>query len=112
MLYLAEGEPLAQSTLAGIITASATVLTALGGVVLAISVLIPILRNSRTTMAQVGQVHTIVNQQRTDSQRYIIALTEALRKQGIEIPVDQSLPVAGQADAQPGQPTRPDAVGG
>jgi hypothetical protein len=89
----------APSTVAGIITASATVLTALGGVILAISVLIPNLRLMRRTANQVETVHTIVNQQRTDQQRYNIALVQLLKKNGIEVPVDQSLPVSGVPDA-------------
>ncbi len=79
------------SSVAGIITACATVLIALGGVLTAVSVLLPILRGTRQNMAAIGEVHTIVNQQRTDAKRYEIALTEALRKAGIEVPVDQSL---------------------
>lgn len=80
------------SNLAGIITAVATVITACGGLLLAVSVLLPMLRQTR-------QIHTIVNQQRTDQQRYNIALVELLKKNNIEIPIDQSLPVTGQADA-------------
>jgi len=82
----------APSTGAGIITAIATVITALGGLILAFSVLLPILK-------QVKQVHTIVNQQRTDQQRYNIALVELLKKHGIEVPIDQSLPVTHAPDA-------------
>jgi hypothetical protein len=93
------------SSIAGVITAAATVITALGGLLLAFAVLLPILRNTKATAKQVGAVHTIVNQQRTDAQRYQIALTELLRKHGIEIPIDQSLPVTGVPDAEPGQPT-------
>lgn len=95
---------MADSTTAGIITAVATALTALGGLILAISVLVPILRSTRRVETQVGVVHTIVNQQRTDAQRYNIALSEVLRAHGIDIPVDQSLPVTGHGDAEPGQP--------
>lgn len=87
------------STIAGTITALATVITALGGLVLAVSVLIPNLRLSRRVEKEVKTVHTIVNQQRTDAQRYNIALAEVLRKHGIELPVDQSLPVTGVGDA-------------
>jgi hypothetical protein len=96
---------IAPSTYAGILTAIATILTAIGGIILAISVLIPILRNTRETSRQVGVIHTIVNQQRTDAQRYNIALREALRKAGVDVPIDQSLPVEGEADALPGQPS-------
>jgi len=81
------------STVAGIITASATVLIALGGLVTAITVLIPILRQSRKTHEQVEQVHTLVNQQRTDSLRYQVALIEALRAHQIDVPIDQSLAI-------------------
>lgn len=72
------------STLAGIITAAATVITACGGVILAISVLIPILRQTR-------QIHTIVNQQRTDMERYQRALVAVLKEHGIDVPIDQSI---------------------
>lgn len=88
---LVDGAP-PESTLAGIITASAAVFTALGGLVLAIGVLIPILRNSKSTLNQVMDVHHIVNQQRTDAQRYQHALVMALKHAGIEVPADQSLP--------------------
>jgi hypothetical protein len=76
----------------------------MGGIILAIAVLLPILRNSKEVKDQVGTIHTIVNQQRTDAQRYNIALTELLKKHGIEVPIDQSLPVVGEPDPQPGQP--------
>lgn len=73
------------SSLAGVITAIAASITAIGGFILSITVLIPMLRTSKST-------HNIVNQQRTDMQNYIRALTTELRKHGIDIPVDQSLP--------------------
>jgi hypothetical protein len=92
---------LADSTLAGIITATATVITALGGLLMALTVLVPILRSSKRTETEVGKVHTIVNQQRTDQERYNIALVELLKKHDIEVPVDQSKPVIGQPDATP-----------
>lgn len=95
----------AQSSTAGVITAIATLVTAVGGLLAVFIVLIPILRNTRVTTSQVESIHTIVNQQRTDAQRYNIALTEALRKAGIAVPIDQSLPVTGQPDASPGQPS-------
>lgn len=86
------------STAAGIITAIATLLTAIGVLITAVAVLVPILRTVRI-------VHTIVNQQHTDMQRYQVALIEALRVAGIVVPIDQSLPVPGHDDAKPGQPT-------
>lgn len=80
-----------ESTTAGVVTASATVLTALGGLVLAVSVLIPILRNSRKTLVQVADVHTIVNQQRTDLLSYQQLLIRALSAAGVTVPEDASV---------------------
>lgn len=81
------------NTTANVITAIAATITALGGLVVAVGLLLPTLRGVR-------QVHTIVNQQRTDMQRYNIALAEALKRAGIEVPIDQSLPVT----SDPAQP--------
>lgn len=72
------------SSLAGIITAFASVLIAVGGIITAFSVLIPILRQTRA-------VHKIVNQQRTDMLRYQQALIRALAAHGIAVPLDQSI---------------------
>lgn len=95
----------AVSTTAGIITAIGTIFTAFGGLLIAVSVLVPTLRTAKRAVAVVETVHTIVNQQRTDAQRYNIALSQLLREHGITPPIDQSLPVPGIADALPGQPT-------
>jgi hypothetical protein len=88
------------SSTAQVVTAIATLVTAVGGIILAFSVLLPILRNSKDTRDQVGAVHVIVNQQRTDLQRYNAALLGALKKAGIEVPVDQSVPII-EEDAGP-----------
>ena len=72
-------------TVAGIIAAIATSITALGGLVVSIKVLIPMLRTGRDT-------HKIVNQQRTDMQNWNRALVRTLRAHDIDIPVDQSKP--------------------
>lgn len=74
----------APSTWAGIITAAATLMTAVGATVLAFA--------QARTLRQVRQVHTIVNQQRTDAMNFQRALIRALVDHGIEVPVDQSLP--------------------
>jgi len=86
------------SSLAGIITASATVITAVGGLVLALGVLIPTLRNSQVAkqaavkaVEGVQEVHTMVNQQRTDMQKRVEDLIAALQAAGVRIPKDQSL---------------------
>lgn len=71
-------------TIAGMITAIATVLTALGGMVVSVTVLLPVLRQTR-------QVHKIVNQQKTDMERYRRALEAVLKAHDIELPVDQSI---------------------
>jgi len=79
------------STLAGIITAAASVLTSVGLIVSAVSVLVPILRTTRQTKTAVQEVHIIVNQQRTDLVNYQRALVKALVAAGIDVPDDQSL---------------------
>lgn len=76
---------------AAIITAVATVLTALGGLVLALAVLVPTLRAARRAESAVAEVHTMVNQQRTDAARYTAVLVDALRSAGMNVPDDQSL---------------------
>jgi hypothetical protein len=72
------------STLAGVITAVSTLFLAIGGVITAFTVLIPILRQTKST-------HKIVNQQRTDMLRFQRALIRALTDAGIEVPIDQSV---------------------
>jgi hypothetical protein len=76
---------------AAIVTAFASVLTALGGLALAIGVLIPNLRATRQAVKATEDVHVMVNQQRTDAQRYQAALVRALNDAGIPVPLDQSL---------------------
>jgi hypothetical protein len=70
---------------AAIITAGASLITALGGLVLAFTVLIPLLKTSKDT-------HKIVNQQRTDMMSYNRALLRALKNANVEVPQDQSQP--------------------
>ena len=76
-----------QSTIAGIITAIGTFLTASALVVNAIAAW----RRDRRIEAKVDTVHTIVNQQRTDMQRYIRALSTTLKDNDIALPLDQSI---------------------
>lgn len=63
-------------TIAGMITAGATLLTALGGLLLAIRVIMP--------------THKIVNQQRTDMVRFQTVLINTLKEHDIDVPQDQS----------------------
>lgn len=73
----------AEPTLPGIITAIAATVTALGGLIVAFTVLLPMFRNTKT-------IHKIVNQQQTDLRNYQRALIETLAIHNIEIPPDQS----------------------
>ncbi len=80
--------------LAVVVTAAATAITAIGGLVLAFAVLIPTMRATRET-------HHLVNQTRTDMLRREEVLIAALQAGGIAIPPDQSLarPTPGEAAA-------------
>jgi hypothetical protein len=75
------------SSLAGIITAVAGVFTALALVITAVTALLRVNKIEH----KVDSVHIIVNQQRTDMQRYIRAQTALLIANGIEPPIDQSI---------------------
>ena len=70
-------------TIAGLITAICTALTALGGLLVTVKVMIPNFRVNKET-------HTIVNQQRTDMKRYTEVLKKFILSQGLELPEDQS----------------------
>lgn len=83
------------STLAGIITAIGTLLTAVALVITAWTTN----RNTKRVECKVDEVqktnqevHKIVNQQHTDLKNYQAALIRALESRGIEVPVDQSAP--------------------
>ena len=83
---------------AAIIAAVGTLLTAVAVVLTAVGVLVPILRKQRTIQAtaqtavdKVSEVHTMVNQQRTDMLRYQAALIDVLRAASLPVPADQSL---------------------
>ena len=65
--------------LAPIFTALGALVTAFGGLVLAVKYVIP--------------THKIVNSEKTDRLRFIAALEEALKQAGIPLPIDQSLPI-------------------
>lgn len=71
------------SEIALIITATGTAITAVGGVVIAVM--------AKKTSVATQEVHTMVNQQRTDAKRYEITLIKAMKAAGIDIPDDQSL---------------------
>jgi hypothetical protein len=73
-----------------IIAASATALTAIGGVVLAFSVLLPTLRVSKDAIVKVEEVHKLVNSQHDALIEYQEALVGALKDADVVVPVDQS----------------------
>jgi hypothetical protein len=79
----------AASSVAGIVTAFSAAVTAIGGVIVVLTVFIPMLRTTK-------EVKHIVNQQQTDLKNYQRALIDALKIAGVDIPVDQSHPIQGQ----------------
>jgi len=72
------------TSIVGVITAVATLVTAITALCALLPVMFKLVRD-------VKNVHTIVNQQRTDMQRYERTLVRALKEHGIEVPVDQSV---------------------
>ena len=82
---------LSSSSAAGVITAIATTIFAVSSFVTAFTLLVPILRVTKST-------HVIVNQEKTDRQRYQRALIAALHNAGVAIPVDQSVPLSVEAE--------------
>lgn len=86
---------LAASSLAGVITAIALVITAASGIIVSLTKFLPEVRKMRkaaeATQAVVDDVHTIVNQQRTDGLNFQRALIRALTDAGIPVPIDQSV---------------------
>jgi UPF0716 family protein affecting phage T7 exclusion len=79
------------TSVATLVTAIATALIAIGGVITSVTVLLPILRGTRANSRQIIEVHTMVNQQRTDQLRYQERLIEALTAAGVAVPPDSSL---------------------
>jgi hypothetical protein len=75
---------------AGIITAVASGITAIALLCAALPALIKVMRQTRKVEKAIHEVHTIVNQQRTDLMNYQAALVRALKQADVEIPIDQS----------------------
>jgi hypothetical protein len=82
------------TTLTGLITAIASVLTALGLFTTALTAW----HKAQQLAAKIDDVHVIVNQQRTDAQNYQRALILALNDAGVKVPVDQSQQPLGETD--------------
>lgn len=85
------------SSVAGVVTAGtalALLLTSLTGLLVAVTKFLPVLRGGARKLDRVADtvdgVHVIVNQQKTDMERYQRALIAALREAGIDVPADQS----------------------
>lgn len=75
------------STLAGVITAIGTLVTASALVITAIGGFLTARRIDR----KVETVHSLVNQQHTDLKNYQRTLIRALEDKGITVPIDQSV---------------------
>jgi hypothetical protein len=75
------------STLAQVVAAIGTIGTIIALLINALAAW----RRSNRVEGKVDQVHVIVNQQRTDMQRYIRAQSALLREHGIALPIDQSI---------------------
>lgn len=91
-MILADSPP---STAAGIVTAVASLFTATALVITALALLIPILKRTKKAEEKLDEVHTIVNQQRTDMMA-LIALQEQQGRLQAEALRDAGLPpVAG-----------------
>lgn len=86
------------SSTASIVTAISTIVIGIGGILGTILGLIPYLKNLRKN---VGEVHTMVNQQRTDLVRYQAVLVQALEIGGVKVPVDQSQPILAPVETKP-----------
>ena len=70
---------------ATLVTAIGVTITAVGGLIVSVTILLPQLRLSKNT-------HALVNQQHTDITNYNRALIRALKSAGIDVPIDQSFP--------------------
>ena len=71
------------TSVTGILTAAGSLLTGVAVLITAWRLLLPLLRSTR-------EVHVMVNQQRTDMQRYQRALVAALQAAGVDVPADQA----------------------
>jgi len=78
--------------LATTISAVASVITALGGLILSVTYVIPAIRTLKTTKDEVAKVHELVNGQATNQTIRISDLTDSLTHAGIAVPRDKSLP--------------------
>lgn len=80
------------------------VLSALIGAVA--SVLVQLMKRTNEMQSTIKIIHKITNQQKTDGERYRGLLERLLELNDIPVPVDQSKPILGHDDAEPGQPTK------
>jgi hypothetical protein len=86
---------MAGSSIAGIITATTLLITAIGGAFTAYGVMRQLRRADKKAdelQQTANETHVIVNQQHTDTMNFQRALIRRLNEAGIDIPVDQSLP--------------------
>ena len=94
-----------------IVAALGGLFTAIGGLVLACSVLIPTLRASKVALVKVAEVHRLVNSQHDALIRYQNSLVGTLMDNDVLVPPDPSLrPVEAHpagAETVGGPPTGP-----
>lgn len=107
MIIAADSIPVTTS-IVGVVTALATLVTAFSVLVGALPALLKLRREVLAQRADVNharsevqEVHKIVNQQRTDMVRYERALVAALKRAGVEVPVDQSIDPGSQDETKP-----------
>jgi predicted tellurium resistance membrane protein TerC len=79
------------SSVASVVTAIATSVTTVGGVILTWKGLIPAIRTGKDTLRTAEETHHLVNQSRTDAAKYTQDLTDLLQSHDISIPHDKSL---------------------
>jgi len=89
---------------AAIIAAIGALFTAIGGVVMAISVLVPTMRASKVAVDKVEEVHQLVNSSHTALLQYQARLVGALRDADMVVPTDHSYR---PAEAHPSGPVPP-----
>lgn len=76
--------------LANVVTAFVAVITALGGLLVALKAVIPLLRKTQ-------EIHVMVNSQRQEAARFQALLVAKLTEAGIAVPLDKALSAGGDA---------------
>lgn len=77
--------------IAAIITAIATLITAIGGAIIAYTVLLPLLHKTKAIEVKTDEVHTLVNSNHASMLRREEVLIAALQQAGVKIPPNQDI---------------------